>query len=399
MNNNKKLSGTFVLNKKEAIHRWFAYMEGYSDVLVEKELELIGYDNIKTIYDPFGGSGTSLLTASKHNIDAYYSEVNPVMGFICDTKINDVLKAKNDPTIIDALKKHYNEILNIQFKYYAINDYQGFEKYYENDKLCELLQILEYIESISNIHAQNLAKVGIASIAIQISKMIRRGDLRYAKGSEKEKVNQNVKEVYLNKLQIIIDDLEDEDVRLYKNVTRLADDSRKITVENMFDCVITSPPYLNGTNYIRNTKLELKLLGFVENESELPALHSKGIIAGINSVSRRSTVEILPCVKNYIDKLEPVAYDKRIPIMVAGYFYDMDKVFKKLSKAIKPNGKFIMDIGDSMFAGVHIPTHDVLVELAEMHGFKKYDEEILRVRHSNNGTKLSQRVIRFINEK
>ena len=58
-----------------------------------------------------------------------------------------------------------------------------------------------------------------------------------------------------------------------------------------------------------------------------------------------------------------------------------------------------MDIGDSMFAGVHIPTHDVLVELAEMHGFKKYDEEILRVRHSNNGTKLSQRVIRFINEK
>lgn len=68
MKKTKGLEGTFALNKKEAIHRWFAYMEGYSDALVEKELEKIGYDKVHTIYDPFGGSGTSLLTASKHNI-------------------------------------------------------------------------------------------------------------------------------------------------------------------------------------------------------------------------------------------------------------------------------------------------------------------------------------------
>lgn len=399
MKKTKGLEGTFALNKKEAIHRWFAYMEGYSDALVEKELEKIGYDKVHTIYDPFGGSGTSLLTASKHNIVPFYSEINPVMGFICDTKINCVKHIKDSSVKVDILRSHISDISKHSFNHDEVNDYQGFEKFYDPYRLSLLLQILEIIKSIPDEDVCNVCKVALASIAIQVSNMVRRGDLRYAKGREKEKVNQDVVEVYLEKLDIILEDIVDEDVKLFQEVTRLADDSRDIEVSNLFDCVITSPPYLNGTNYIRNTKLELKLLEFINSENDLPALHSKGIIAGINSVSKRSKVEELSCVSPYLQRLSPVAYDKRIPIMVAGYFYDMNNVFKKLAEAIKPGGYFIMDIGDSMFSGIHIPTHELLETLATQNGFKKYEEEILRVRHSNNGTKLSQRVLRFINTK
>ena len=193
----------------------------------------------------------------------------------------------------------------------------------------------------------------------------------------------------------IIDDIENTEVQLYQKVTKLADDSRNIEANNLFDCVITSPPYLNGTNYIRNTKLELKLLDFIKTEKELPQLHSKGIIAGINSVSSRSKIETLDCVKTILEQLTPIAYDKRIPLMVAGYFYDMNTVLFKLSKGLKNHGKFIMDIGDSQFSGIHIPTHELLEVLALQHGFKKYDEEILRKRFSNNGMELTQRVLRF----
>ena len=399
MSKRKGLEGTFALNKKEAIHRWFAYMEGYSDALVEKELELIGYEKIKTLYDPFGGSGTSLLTASKHDIKPYYSEINPVMGFICDTKINSVKSVKASYDKLNKIRNFFDYINTKEFSYESEVDYQGFEKFYDIPQLSVLLQILDEIDNVDDDDVKNILYVALASITVQVSKMIRRGDLRYAKDTEKNKVNQNVKEVFLEKLEQIIADIEDQEVVLHQEVTRLADDARNIEVENVFDCVITSPPYLNGTNYIRNTKLELKLLRFVESEKDLPTLHSKGIIAGINNVSKRSHVEVLPCVESYIEELNPVTYDKRIPIMVAGYFFDMNNVIMKLSKAIKPNGYFIMDIGDSIFSGVHIPTHELLEKIAEMHGFEKYDEEILRVRHSNNGMKLSQRVIRFKNIK
>lgn len=399
MSKTKGLEGTFALNKKEAIHRWFAYMEGYSDVLVERELEKIGYEKIQVLYDPFGGSGTSLLTASKHNIVPYYSEINPVMGFVCDTKINCVKAIKEDDKKIEILCEYREDVANREYTVREVADYQGFEKFYDVEKLSILLQLLEGVELIEDIDVKNVCKVALASIAIQVSNMVRRGDLRYAKGKEKEKVNQNVKEVYLSKLEQVLEDIKDKEVALFQNVHRLSDDARNITEKNVFDCVITSPPYLNGTNYIRNTKLELKLLGFVNDEKDLPALHSKGIIAGINSVSKRSHVEIMDCVKPYLDELEPVAYDKRIPVMVAGYFFDMDKVIFKLSEGIKPGGHFIMDIGDSIFSGKHIPTHELLEKIALMHGFEKYDEEILRVRHSNNGMKLSQRVLRFVNKK
>lgn len=392
----KELSGTFALNKIEPIHRWFSYMEGYSSVLVEKELEKISYDNIEKLYDPFGGSGTSLLVASEHGIEPFYSETNPVMAFICSTKINGVRRAKQDKTILEKLKEICEQIENVVFVHEADRKFNGFEKFFENDRLCEILQILDIINACNDSVARDIAKVAVAGVTIQISKMVRQGDLRYAKENEKIKVNQNVKEVVLAKLHDVIEDIENQDINLAYDVKMANEDSRKITYENQIDCVITSPPYLNGTNYIRNTKLELKLLGFINDESDLPALHGKGIIAGINSVSSRNgMIDVLECVKPYIDQLQPIAYDKRIPLMVAGYFRDMKDVLERLSVALKPDGKFIMDIGDSQFSGIHIPTHEILEAIASNYGFEKYDEEILRTRHSKNGTQLSQRVLRF----
>lgn len=392
----KKLSGTFALNKIEPIHRWFSYMEGYSSILVEREMEKVGYENIETLYDPFGGSGTSLLVASEHGIQPFYSETNPVMSFICQTKINGVRIAKENPEVVIELRNIADKIENMEFTYEEDIKYDGFEKFFENNRLCEILQILAIIDNCKNETSKNLSKVAMAGITTQVSEMVRQGDLRYAKGKEKEKVNQNVREVYLQKLMNIIDDINTEDIHLDYDVTLAAEDSRDIELNNEIDCVITSPPYLNGTNYIRNTKLELKLLGFINDEKELPAMHGKGIIAGINNVSKRvGNIDVLECVKPYIDELTPVTYDKRIPVMVAGYFQNMSKVLEKLSIALKPNGTFIMDIGDSQFSGVHIPTHELLEKIAVGYGFEKYEEEILRVRRSKNGMELSQRVLRF----
>ena len=77
----------------------------------------------------------------------------------------------------------------------------------------------------------------------------------------------------------------------------------------------------------------------------------------------------------------------------------MDIVIQKLSKSIKPGGLFTMDIGDSQFAGVHIPTHRVLSSICAQYGFNLYDEEVLRERRSKNGMVLTQRLLRYRLEK
>ena len=52
------------------------------------------------------------------------------------------------------------------------------------------------------------------------------------------------------------------------------------------DMIITSPPYINGTNYFRNTKLELWILDYIFCDSDSKKYRLEAITAGINNVTK-----------------------------------------------------------------------------------------------------------------
>lgn len=393
----REKGGTFSLNKNEPIHRWYSYIEGYSSCLIAEELKMLLslQPDIKTIYDPFCGTGTTSLVAATHGIKSFYSESNPFMQSVIETKINCVRNLDQD-TVIPKLIEYLTLINTIRVENHS--SWNGFEKFFGEKQLNELLTIKGLIFKEDNESVKNILALALSSIVVKVSKMIRRGDLRYA--TEKEYREENVLECFADKLNEIIFDIQHHKSIIKCGTVKVSDDARDNDYVNAFDCVIASPPYLNGTNYIRNTKLELKLNDFITSESDLPRFHSKGIIAGINNVSKRTVIDtIFPVVEPYLEQLQPVSYDDRIPKMVAGYFRDMDTVIQKLSKSVKPGGLFTMDIGDSQFAGVHIPTHQILSNICVQYGFSLYDEEILRKRCSKNGMILTQRLLRYRLEK
>lgn len=393
----REKGGTFSLNKTEPIHRWYSYVEGYSSCLIAEELKtlLALKPNIETIYDPFCGTGTTSLVASTYGINSFYSESNPFMQTVIETKINGVQKL--DADIVSTLLIEYLALIDdIKIEKYA--SWNGFEKFFGERQLNELLTIKDLISQEDNESVKSILALALSSIVVRVSKMTRRGDLRYA--TEKEYREESVLECFSDKLNEMIFDIQHHKAIVKCGTTKVSDDARDNDYVDTFDCVITSPPYLNGTNYIRNTKLELKLNDFITSENDLPSFHSKGIVAGINNVSKRTAIDtILPVVEPYLEQLQPVSYDERIPKMVAGYFRDMDMVIQKLSRSIKSGGLFTMDIGDSQFAGVHIPTHLILSDICAQHGFALYDEEILRERRSKNGMVLTQRLLRYRLEK
>ena len=393
----QKKSGTFVLNKQEKIHRWYPYLEGYSSILIEEIINDIGIDKIKSIYDPFCGTGTTCLVASSYGINSYYSETNPFMQMVIESKINSLKRLKDS-----GIKSKYIEevVKTVKRTRINVNDkiatWDGFEKFFDNEVLIKLLKLRDIILRCENDDSKNILLVLLASVLVRASKMIRQGDLRVAKENEKKDADKDIICNFLNKVKDAIEDINDTQTNVLSETKCLNQDARLIKGKKIFNCIITSPPYLNGTNYIRNTKLELKLCDFVKDEKELPLFHSKGIIAGINNVSKRKdNINLIDIVKPYIDKLEPVSYDDRIPQMIAGYFDDMSKVIEKISLVCDKNAYFIMDIGDSQFAGVHIPTHELLASISQQYGFELYDEQILRERRSKNGMVLSQRLLKM----
>ena len=89
------------------------------------------------------------------------------------------------------------------------------------------------------------------------------------------------------------------------------------------------------------------------------------------------------------------AYDARIAKMMSAYFYEMKIVLEGLHHHTKPNGVVCIDIGDSVYANVYIPTHKILTEIAKDLGFLLYEEIVLRKRYSNGGAELGQYLLVF----
>ena len=163
------------------------------------------------------------------------------------------------------------------------------------------------------------------------------------------------------------------------------------------DIVITSPPYLNGTNYFRNTKLELWFTNELSDKGSLRSFRDQVVTSGINDVTKTKGDDTLPITDDLYKKLSENSYDSRIPMMMTAYFYEMQLVFKGLQHHTKADGIICIDIGDSVYADVHIPTHKILTQIGCDLGWNLIEEVLLRNRRSKGGSELGQYLLVFSN--
>lgn len=101
---------TFRESKNHAVHRWYPYVEGFSAEYVCSKILEFG-KNLKSIYDPFGGAGTTQLEASKLGIPSFFSEVNPFMAFVALTKVNATRWARQHLNVFEDCCRHYTNQL------------------------------------------------------------------------------------------------------------------------------------------------------------------------------------------------------------------------------------------------------------------------------------------------
>ncbi len=397
----RPLSGTFRPNKNEPVHRWFPYLEGYSRQLVEYELR--NRQAGEVVYDPFGGSGTTPLTAVMNGLDGLYSEINPVMSLIAQTKMKSTALAMDGELDLSRLRnwqERFRGLDVVGLKAHENRSLGDFDRFFDEDALLGIHVMREFIEEESDDLIRDLLKVVLASIVVPVSRMIRRGDLRFANDRERAKNVYPFKETAIAKFGELINDLSGVPRARPGYFAFVSEDVRDSDLRECVDVVVTSPPYLNGTNYFRNTKLEMRVLNIIESEKELGGFYQQGITAGINNVSSRREYETVefPAFEEIVSALEADAYDSRIPVMVTGYFADMHKAISKIHEALKSGGVLSFDIGDSQFAGVHVPTHTLLDVMIREAGFEALDQTVLRTRRSRNGMTLTQRVMRYVKE-
>ena len=81
-------SVSYQLSKKDALHSWLKYKEGFSAELVNILLDDMGAVPGDTVMDPFVGSGTTALVCQMRGINSIGYDIMPISGVSIKAKAN-----------------------------------------------------------------------------------------------------------------------------------------------------------------------------------------------------------------------------------------------------------------------------------------------------------------------
>jgi len=400
------LLGTFRGGGQEPLHHWFPYLEGFSPAFVEHVLNSFAPD-AERILDPFGGIGTTPLTTARLGKQSFYCELNPLLQFVIAAKVRaltlpageryysaawlesaaatfarDLQAAKPDRELSESYSQVFGESV-----------------FFDSPVLDALLRARTLLDRLRCEHGDVAAFVELAvlSTIVAVSRLIRRGDLRFKNAREIPKAKSAFVPAVTGEMQRIANDLRRLQAIAHPPVL-LSDDARLLDRVPSVECdvVVTSPPYLNGTNYFRNTKPELWFLRCLKSPDDLAGFRARAVTAGINDVTAAKLRDGIPAeARDVVESLSKKAYDQRIPAMAANYFADMASVVEAVIPHLRKNAIFALDIGDSAYGGVHVPTDRVLIDIFRSRGLHLCHEATLRQRASRDGRLLRQALLIF----
>jgi DNA modification methylase len=397
----------FTQNQKQLIHRWAPYVQGFSADFVQNIL-----DKYKSTYknpyilDPFAGCGTVPVQAKLNGIHSFGVEINPLMQYITSVKLDSW---NTDP---EELLLKYR-----QMDFNKTADYPSFlktEKQFEPhilEGLCHIKGAIEHLHKKTKDKCIiDLFKVAFCSILIDSSNLKRSPCLGYAMKT----LDKNTPYILFDqKVNQIAEDLAVVQKLYKKNIKTKASvnlaNSMEFDYTDAYDLVITSPPYMNGMDYIINYKIEMAWLGFADNQKTLKKLKNEMVVC--DNVSRNLISEYrFEYSNSWIDDIK-ASISKRIdergsyrrtdmPNIVHKYFDDMYRVFKKVVPAMKKNARFILVIGDSLIADTYIPTDLFTAKLGIDLGLRI--ESIAKARDRRSGQirsyKLRETILTLIKE-
>lgn len=404
-NASNAIQSTFKGGHGSPLHDWYPYLEGYSPEFVQNIIRQYAPDAAR-ILDPFCGSGTTALVAASMARVGLFSEVNPVCRFVIETKAEALKLSSNDRDhVIDVLRSICSTITT-QVKRSAqdkglqrrLSGALGARPVFDTKTLELLLRLRTFLNKMSEDRPMVAPFLTIAALRslIPSSLLVRRGDLRFRTAAELTKFSPDLIGELRKSIELVASDLSDLQP-VPGNVQYVCNNARDIAenIDGLVDAVITSPPYLNGTNYFRNTKVELCFLGHIGAKGDLRQFRDDAITAGINDVTMGKTRNgeggiVSARLGSTLKKLSASAYDMRIPAMVQSYFQEMAVVIENLKRATRPEGIVAIDLGDSCYGGVHVATDEILADMMVGNGFEAGERIVLRERQSRDGRPLSQ---------
>jgi DNA modification methylase len=410
---------SFQANKTRAVYRWYKYKEAFSASLIEYLLHKYGLTS-GTLLDPFAGSGTALFVATSMGMNAEGIELLPIgQQLILTRRLLESEFAPDDfaglegwlverPWVVSHTKTALPE-LRITQGAYPQPTHKAIEQYLaalgnENERLQTVLRfaLLCVLEAISYTRKDG------QYLRWDYRCGRRQGKKHFDKGlvlDFDQAVSAKIQELLFDlrngeaQKGLFAVDVSQGELSLHKGscleiMPKLSD--------NVYDAIVTSPPYCNRYDYTRTYALELALLGV--NERELIQLRQEMLsctvenrakdLLSINprwqsAVAAADRQELLQAILRYLEdqKARGELNNDGIPRMVRGYFYEMACVIAECLRVLKPQSTLLMVNDNVRYAGASLSVDMILSDIAQQLGF---DVETILVLPNGKGNSSQQ---------
>lgn len=360
----KNLWSTFRGNNDFPVYNWFYFTEAYSRGIVR---EIILKNPVKSkdvkLYDPFCGTGTSLLVAKEFNFQAYGTDVSYLMYLVS--------KGKCLNYNFDKLEKLLPQVLEIENKEQIKlkKEDEWIKKYFYSESLQTILKIKDNIDSIKEKEKHFFYIVLLRVIEI-VSKARKQGaDLRIRK-IEQIDAKKKFEKVFANFLKeykkfSTKNPCEKEPEILNENCLTFY-----TTHDQLFDYIICSPPYLNKTEYTKRFGIELTILG---KEGILP--HHLGSLKTKQEKERNWVY-----LKHFKKQLELIRQEdyKHENYDAHEYFKQLEIYVEESVAHLKKNGIFANVIAGGVFYNAIFDIYDYMQDLYLTNGLEIVDIKVNR---------------------
>lgn len=351
-------------NTRYASHGIHEYKGKFNPQIVHALLNILEVGDNATVFDPFCGSGTTLIESAICGFSSYGIDINPLAVQLSTLKAKALnLDCAQTKEALDAAVKYLScdiDVSNFMFDKTPRNEY--LLNWLPQDIFFLLERLQQYTNTVDEVTAL-LFKLS-ASNLIRDYSLQEPLDLRIRRRTSPLPATPFVEawtEMIMRQLEGIahaqqyIDNINTNSV-VELNDIRVVENNRQL-----FDVAITSPPYATALPYIDTQRISLVWLGLCQ-PNNITGLEST--LIGSREFYRMQKEMLYDKIINNTDALPDCIIalirefqnnltsqdgfrKKAVPLLLYRYFSDMKKMFQNVYSMMKPGAKYALVVGNN----------------------------------------------------